>query len=199
MTEGQDHTDDLVVYEKPTWSELVIHLGLLPIELAILVCYLFWLVLGIPVRQAFREVDAKPPRVLVDHAFALLEARMKNHGFVREGKKRQLLRCEGGISDRIGYSLGNYNEKGLSAEFHVWFSTTAPPPPIRIRWRSGDMVLRDPESGDLTIETSIDSLQLIQRVPGVNLYPRFLRTYRMNKAAKLAERRSLPWFEAKRT
>lgn len=91
-----------VTYQKPTWLDLTFSVALFPIIFSHLCFGLFWLIFSAPIEQAFRERDAPLPRKLIDDAFIVLEDRMKSYGFVREGKKRQLVRHRDGAIDRVG-------------------------------------------------------------------------------------------------
>lgn len=199
MEDGFDPFRDRVIYEKPTWFDRCVDIALMLIVFPQVVVSLFVFIFGILIREAFREPDAKLPREIIDDAFTVLEDRMKVHGFVREGRKRQLVRTEDRRTDRIGYAARRYNERGLTAEFSIWLSKTAPPPPIQIPWRSGALVVVDEKTGILTVEVDIHSLSLIPTVfPYINLYPRFLRTWRVQAAANMVERRALPWLSSDR-
>lgn len=198
MGDEQVPYSDRVIYAKPSWIDMIVHLGTLPVILAQECLELFWLIFGDPIRRAFREPDAPLPSKLIDDAFAVFESRMEAHGFVRDGKKRQLVRVTPDGRDRIGYASGKYNERGLRAEFSIWLSATASPGPVRIPWRSGELMVKDQESGDLTVQVNLGNLRAIPRPIEIDLYPRFRRSARTRKAAKMLEDQALPWFEAKR-
>lgn len=187
----------LVTYEKPTWLEYTVHAALLPIIFAHLCFGLFWLIFSAPIKQAFRDPRAPLPRELIDDAFIVLIERMKPHGFVREEKKRQLVRSREGGIDRIGYSARKYNERGLRAEFSIWLSTSAPSFPFSIPWQSGELVTKNESLDGLEISIDLGSLRLIQTALIIDLYPSFRRAARTRKAAELVEKLGLPWFQKK--
>lgn len=188
----------LVTYEKPTWFDLVVSAVLFPIIFTHLCFGLFWLIFSVPIKQAFRERDAPLTRQLIDDAFTVLEQRMKAHGFVREGKKRQLVRSREDAIDRIGYSARKYNERGLRAEFSIWLSTSAPLVPFSIPWRSNEFVVRNESLDGLEITIDVGYLKLIPRATIIDLYPSFRRAARAHKAAEIVEKLGLPWFQKRR-
>ncbi|WP_086608033.1 hypothetical protein [Erythrobacter donghaensis] len=188
----------LVTYQKPTWFDLVVSAVLFPIIFTHLCVGLFWLIFSSPIKQAFPERDAPLPRQLIDDAFIVLEQRMNAHGFVREGKKRQLVRSREDAIDRIGYSARKYNERGLRAEFSIWLSTSAPLTPFIIPWRSNEFVTKSEDSDRLEIQIDPGYLRLVPIATVIDLYPSYRRTARAQKAAKLVEKLGLSWFQKSR-
>ena len=188
----------LVTYEKPTWLDYTINAVLFPFIFAHLIFGLFWFIFSAPIRQAFQEPDAPLPRELIDDAFTILMDRMKPHGFVREGKKRQLVRKRDGSIDRVGYSARKYNERGLRAEFSIWLSTSAPPVPFSIPWRGGEFVIKNEGHDGLEITIDVGYLRLIPIATVIDLYPSFRRAARTRKAAEMVEKLGIPWFQKRR-
>ena len=190
-------SSERVIYLKATWLEIAFHLVKIPFVLTRSALTIGWLILGEPFRQYFREPEATQPRMLIDEAFSVLADRMKVHGFVREGRKRQLKRTRGDATDRIGYSARKYNESGLSAEFSIWLSTTATELPVRLAWSDGEVAFEDPITGEVSIEVDLGKLKSIGFPIIINLYPRHRRAARIIHAANLVERLALPWFLSK--
>jgi hypothetical protein len=188
----------LVTYEGPTWLDRIIDAVLLPIIFTHLCFQLFWFMASAPIKQAFRQRDAPLPRELIDDAFSVLEVRMIPHGFVREGKKRQLVRHRDGTIDYVGYSARKYNERGLRAEFWIWLTTSAPSVPFRIAWRSGEVVIKNEDLDGLEITVDVGYLRLVPISTIIDLYPIYRRSARARKAANMVLKLGLPWFQKTR-
>ena len=203
MTQGGDPAVERVTYEEPTWVDYLTLYPLIPIGLVTITCRLFWFMIRSPIRSALKVLNPPTPRELIDNAFVVLQERMHAHGFCRDGRKRQLVRHRNGRTERIGYSAGKYNVSGGTAEFGVWFEVTAPSHPFSLTWRSGENALWDENTGGLNIVVCLEQLWLIPDVIDpyrsyFDMYPRFLRSARTQKAAKLTEKLGLRWFEIDR-
>lgn len=199
MLDTQDPLYGRVIYERAYWFDLLIDWILWPFLMAeLLVTFVWFMFFELLLRDFFREPDARPPRELIDDAFVVLEKELKPHGFAREGKKRQLIRHRDGKTSRVGYSANKYNERGVRAEFTIWFSKTAASEPVNVPWRSNVVVLADESTGELEIHGNVRSIRLWPTETKFDLYPRFRRSARIRQAAQMVENLVLPWLDSDR-
>jgi len=198
MSDHSTDPFDRVTYEKPSFIDLAIGFGLLPIVFIELILSFFLDLTEQVIARRFPEKEAKKPTELIDEAFRAIEECMLTHGFTKVRGKRQLLRVRDGISEFINV-FGHYrNETGVWAEFSIGFEQTAPSSPISIPFRSRTVVLKRGRAGELFLGMNLGGLLLLPRHYRCNLALPFWRTARIRKATRLVERLGIPWFEGRK-